>query len=141
MNFRFLTFAAGWALLLSACNQAPQGPNAPEPSLVGPTWILRSVHFGSGSVAVTPSHYTLNFTDSGIVHAQVSCHDISAPYEATASSVKLTGTFIMNRMQCEESAFSDEMLEVLDSTAVHYAIQDSTLCLSLENRKACFRTR
>jgi heat shock protein HslJ len=140
MNFRFLARAAGTAFLLSACNQAPNEPGAPEPSLVGPTWILRSIHFGSSSVTVTPSHYTLHFTDSGIVHAQVSCHDISASYEATASTVKVTGGFIIDRMLCEENAFTDEMLEILDSTAVPYSIQDSTLCASVEGRKACFRT-
>jgi heat shock protein HslJ len=139
MNFRFFAAAAGAAFLLSACNQAPNEPNAPEPSLVGPTWILRSLHFGTLSATVTPSYYTLHFTDSGIVHGLVSCNQFAASYEATASIVRVTESIGLTRIACDEDPFSDEMLDVLDTTA-HYTIRDSTLCLSVDNRKACFRT-
>jgi heat shock protein HslJ len=107
----------------------------PDLPLVGPVWVVTGIVEGDAVSSIPDGVVaTLVFTDDGLVMVNTGCNSGSGAAEIrTGTQTILFGEIALTRMACQAPASEMEaaVLRVLNADVVRYAIEASTLDLSI----------
>lgn len=107
----------------------------PDLPIVGPVWVVTGLIVGDAISSIPDGVVaTLVFTEDGLVMVNTGCNSGSGAAEIrTGTETILFGEVALTRMACQPPASSMEaaVLRVLNADVVRYAIEASTLDLSI----------